>query len=155
LVIFDANDVEYLINNFSVEQLRLEIKNAYKRSARECDYLWLIVDDDFISACKLAIGISTPPKTHTAIQSRESIDDIKTRIDLAEYVGQYVQLKKSGKMLNGMCPLHTDKKSKSFFVYPNQSWHCFGACNRGGTIIDFVMLFNHTDVKGAIEILAK
>lgn len=41
------------------------------------------------------------------------------------------------------CPFHQGDRTASLKIYPgNRGWHCFG-CNRGGTVIDFIMqLFN-------------
>ncbi len=56
---------------------------------------------------------------------------------LAESSG--VVLKRHGDNLIGCCPFHADK-TPSFVVTPSKSlWHCLGACQVGGTVIDFVM----------------
>ena len=47
------------------------------------------------------------------------------------------KLKKSGNKLNGICPLHPEK-TPSFFVYPTNSFYCFG-CHERGDSISFVM----------------
>lgn len=62
-------------------------------------------------------------------------------------------LKRSGNRLIGLCPLHHEK-SPSFIVYPDQnSFWCFG-CNKGGSVIDLVMLQNKCEFKEAIEQIA-
>jgi hypothetical protein len=152
LIILDANDINYLVNNFSPDQLRAEISNARQRLKGEIDWHWQAYYDDFINACQLAISIQYKPKPHKSPQFRESIDDIKRRYDLVDYIGQYVRLRKSGNKFQGLCPFHSDKKTPSFFVYPT-GWHCFG-CQKSGTIIDFVMEYEHLDLKEAIKRLA-
>lgn len=49
----------------------------------------------------------------------------------------YGELKKAGRLFKGKCPFHQED-SPSFFVYPNNTFHCFG-CQEHGSSIDFVM----------------
>jgi DNA primase len=82
------------------------------------------------------------------------IDDVKQKTDIVEVVGQYVNLKKSGRNLSAPCPFHSEK-NPSFFVYPErQSWHCFGACNTGGDVLSFVMKKENMDFGEALRFLA-
>lgn len=82
------------------------------------------------------------------------IEQIKERINLADYVGRTVQLQKSGRNLRGLCPFHQEK-TPSFFVFPDSNrWHCFG-CGRGGDIFNFVMEQQGLDFRGALEELAR
>jgi len=152
MIIFDANDVKELMIRFTPEQLRHEISTAGMKLRGECDWKWKAYYEDYIKVCQLAISIQWQPKPHNDPQSRESLEDIKSRYDLVEYIGQYVNLRKSGNKFQGLCPFHTDK-SPSFFVYPDNTYHCFG-CQAHGTIIDFVMQYHDLDIKQAIERLA-
>ena len=53
------------------------------------------------------------------------IDDVRTSVDIADVVGRYVQLRKAGKNLFGVCPFH-DEKTPSFSVSESkQIFHCF------------------------------
>ncbi len=160
IVVFDADDIGYLINNFSIDQLRHEISNCFKRLNGENDWKWRAYYNDFIESCQLAIHIiewyEPKPISQSNIKTpKESIESIKSRYDLVEYIGCSVRLKKSGANFQGLCPFHSEKKG-SFFVYPkSQTWHCFGACNKGGDLISFVMAYDHVDIKGAINKLAR
>lgn len=62
------------------------------------------------------------------------------------------QLRKCGKALVGLCPLHNEKHP-SFYIYPetNSCW-CYG-CNRGGNVINFIMLLHGYAFKEAVEYL--
>jgi DNA primase len=81
------------------------------------------------------------------------IDEVKSRIDIVDYIGKKVTLKKAGKNFKGLCPFHGEK-TPSFMVSPDrQSWHCFG-CGKGGSVIDFVMEYDHVDFREALEDLA-
>ena len=66
------------------------------------------------------------------------MDQIKAATDIVAVISEYVQLKRRGKSLWGLCPFHSEK-TPSFSVDPDkQSYKCFG-CDRGGDVITFVM----------------
>ena len=66
------------------------------------------------------------------------IQELIDRTDIVEVVGRYVQLKKGGANLMGLCPFHGEK-SPSFSVSPSkQFFHCFG-CGKNGNAIGFLM----------------
>lgn len=56
---------------------------------------------------------------------------------LAEARG--IKLRRLGADLHGLCPFHDDK-TPSLIITPSKNlWHCLGACNAGGTVIDWTM----------------
>ncbi|MBA2489692.1 MAG: DNA primase [Chloroflexi bacterium] len=64
--------------------------------------------------------------------------EIKQKLDLAELIGESVDLRKSGASFKGLCPFHGEK-TPSFYVTPaRETWKCFG-CGRGGDIFSFAM----------------
>ncbi|OLN23385.1 DNA primase [Domibacillus antri] len=68
----------------------------------------------------------------------ETIQLIKRGVDIADVVGDYVQLKKQGRNYFGLCPFHGEN-SPSFSVSPEkQIYHCFG-CGAGGNAFTFLM----------------
>jgi hypothetical protein len=142
-IYFDAADVDYLATHFSVPQLRRETL------ATICEE-WA---DDFRKACRLAIEIIKsyePKQVPVPGKQYENAESIKARYDIVDYINQYTRLRKSGNRLTGLCPFHSEK-NPSFFVFPNeQRWHCFGACNTGGSIIDFVMKLDNITLKEAL-----
>jgi DNA primase len=70
--------------------------------------------------------------------SEDKIAEIRERAPIAEVIGNYVALKKSGNSLRGLCPFHNEK-TPSFYVHPNRGfYHCFG-CKASGDIFSFLM----------------
>ncbi len=66
------------------------------------------------------------------------IQDLLSRVDIAEVVGRHVTLRKAGANHMGLCPFHGEK-SPSFAVSPSrQTYHCFG-CGVHGNAIGFLM----------------
>ncbi|HEY8108669.1 MAG TPA: DNA primase [Patescibacteria group bacterium] len=81
-------------------------------------------------------------------------EDIKARLDIAQVIGETVQLKKAGRNFKGLCPFHNEK-TPSFMVSPERgSWHCFG-CDQGGDVFDFVMQRERVDFPEALRMLAQ
>lgn len=81
------------------------------------------------------------------------IEEIKSRIDIVDFISRYVPLKKSGSNFKALCPFHAEK-TPSFFVSPEkQIWHCFG-CGKGGNIFNFLMEMEKIDFSEALQILA-
>jgi DNA primase len=83
------------------------------------------------------------------------VDEIKDRVDVVEFISQYVPLKKAGRNYKGLCPFHADT-SPSFIVFPEgQRWHCFGACGTGGDVFTFLMKRENLDFSEALRLLAQ
>ena len=82
------------------------------------------------------------------------LDEIRAKLGIEEVVGGYIQLKKAGRNLKGICPFHNDTKP-SFTVSPEKGiGYCF-ACNTGGDIFKFVQLIENVDFPEAVRILAQ
>jgi DNA primase len=82
------------------------------------------------------------------------IQDLLNRVDIVDVVGNYVQLKKAGANMSGLCPFHSEK-SPSFTVSPTkQFYHCFG-CGKNGTAISFLMEFSGLGFVEAVKELAQ
>lgn len=84
---------------------------------------------------------------------QEYIQEVVRRNDIEEVVGQYVQLRRRGRTLSGLCPFHNEK-TPSFVVYPDtQSFYCFG-CGAAGDVISFVRKYNNLGYVETIKQLA-
>ena len=84
----------------------------------------------------------------------EEIERLKKEVDLAELVVRSgVALKKAGGDLVGRCPFHDDD-TPSLVVTPSKNlWHCMGACQVGGSVIDWVMRTQGVSFRHAVEVL--
>lgn len=81
------------------------------------------------------------------------IDDLLSRVDVVEVVGERVELKRSGRNYSGLCPFHQEK-SPSFTVSADkQFYHCFG-CGAHGSALRFLMEYDKLPFPEAVEQLA-
>lgn len=86
--------------------------------------------------------------------SDDFISEIKYRNDLGELAASYMQLKRRGRNLVGLCPFHGEK-TPSFNIYTeNGSFYCFG-CGTGGDVITFTMKIENLDYMEAVKFLAQ
>jgi len=84
----------------------------------------------------------------------KNVELLKSKIDIVNLVGSYLEIKKSGSNFKGVCPFHNEK-SPSFMVNQNlQIYKCFG-CGESGDIISFVEKIEGVDFKGALKILSE
>ncbi|MGB4849287.1 MAG: DNA primase [Saprospiraceae bacterium] len=85
--------------------------------------------------------------------SRKSIDEVLERARIEEVVGDFVNLKRRGSNLIGLCPFHNEK-TPSFSVSPTKNiYKCFG-CGKAGGAAQFVMEHERYDFPEAIRFLA-
>lgn len=84
--------------------------------------------------------------------SDEFLSELRMRCDIEQTISSYVQLKRRGKNLVGLCPFHNEK-TPSFTVYPDsQSFYCFG-CGAGGEVISFIRRAENLDFSEAVRLL--
>jgi DNA primase len=86
---------------------------------------------------------------------RSDIDELRSRINIADVIGQYVTLKQAGSgSMKGLCPFH-DERSPSFHVRPQVGfYHCFG-CGEGGDVFTFVQKMDSRGFNETVEHLAE
>lgn len=81
------------------------------------------------------------------------IQELRYRNDLESVMSSYMELKRRGRNLVGLCPFHSEK-TPSLTVYPeNQSFYCFG-CGVGGDVITFIRKIENLDYIEALRFLA-
>lgn len=83
----------------------------------------------------------------------ELVEEVRSRNDIVDIVGNYVRLQKKGASYFGLCPFHNEK-SPSFSVSPQkQMYYCFG-CGAGGNVFTFLMNYENDTFPEAIKTLA-
>lgn len=82
------------------------------------------------------------------------IQELRYRCDIEQVISPYVNLKRRGRNLVGLCPFHSEK-TPSFTVYPeSQSYFCFG-CSAGGDAITFIRNIENLEYVEAVKFLAE
>lgn len=82
------------------------------------------------------------------------LQELKLRSDITEIASSYVNLKRHGRNMVGLCPFHGEK-TPSFNIYTESgSFYCFG-CGAGGDVITFIMKIENLDYVEALKFLAQ
>ncbi|MBQ4580685.1 MAG: DNA primase [Clostridia bacterium] len=81
------------------------------------------------------------------------LDELRSRADIVQVVGQYVQLKRNGHRHWGLCPFHGEKTASFSVDQERQMYYCFG-CKAGGSVIQFVMDIERLEFVEAVKHLA-
>ena len=85
-----------------------------------------------------------------------TVDEIKSRLDIVDIISEDVKLKRSGKNFTGFCPFHANSRTPAFVVFSDSgTWRCFGECNEGGDIFKYVMKKQGWDFREALKFLAE
>ncbi|MES9994104.1 MAG: CHC2 zinc finger domain-containing protein [Candidatus Thiodiazotropha sp.] len=84
----------------------------------------------------------------------EQLERLKKEVSLQRLAeGMGITLKPHGADLIGLCPFHDDKEP-SLVISPEKNlWHCLGACQTGGSVIDWVMKAERVSFRHAVELL--
>jgi DNA primase len=86
--------------------------------------------------------------------SHDTIDTIIQTVRVEEVVGDFVQLRRRGVNLLGLCPFHNEK-TPSFTVSPAKGiYKCFG-CGKAGNSVNFIMEHEHYTYPEALRYLAR
>jgi len=82
------------------------------------------------------------------------LEDILSRVDIAELISGYIPLKRSGRNFKALCPFHHEKTASFVVSTDRQIYHCFG-CSKGGNAFSFLMEYERMEFQEAVELLAK
>jgi DNA primase len=86
--------------------------------------------------------------------SPQLLDEIRSRVDLIDLIGQFVNLRRAGENWKALCPFHAEK-TPSFMVNPKKGiFHCFG-CGAGGDAFGFLMRQDRFSFPEAVRALAR
>ncbi len=87
-------------------------------------------------------------------QNNNDVEKVKERIDIVDFIGRYLHVKRAGRSYQALCPFHQEK-TPSFSISPDmQRFKCFG-CGKSGDVITFLMDYENLDFREALERLAK
>src|SRR5579864_8811551 len=81
------------------------------------------------------------------------LDELRSRVSLADLVGKRVRLTRKGREFGGLCPFHNEKTPSFYVVEDKGFFHCFG-CGAHGDAIGFLMRSDNLDFIEAVERLA-
>jgi len=81
-------------------------------------------------------------------------EELREKVDIVEYLSQYLTIKKRGKNYVALCPFHPDKNPSLNISKEKGLFHCFG-CGEGGNIYNFIMKIENVSFERAVEIVAK
>lgn len=85
---------------------------------------------------------------------QDAKEEVRSRLNIEDVVGEYVALKRAGRNFKGLSPF-SGEKTPSFFVSPDKHiWHDFSS-NKGGDIFGFIMEVEGLDFRAALEHLAR
>ena len=84
----------------------------------------------------------------------QEVARLKQEISLQRVVeSDGIALKRHGADLLGLCPFHDDKTPSLVITPKTNLWHCLGACQMGGSVIDWVMNAEAVSFRHAVELL--
>ena len=83
----------------------------------------------------------------------EFADKLRSQVDIADVVGRYVELRRMGTNMKGLCPFHNEKTPSFTVSTAKQIFHCFG-CHEGGDIIKFVQKIERLEWMDAVRHLS-
>ncbi len=84
----------------------------------------------------------------------EKIEEIRSSVNIVDFISGYVQLKKRGKNYVGLCPFHQEKTPSFTVSEEKQIFHCFG-CHAGGNIYKFLMDYKSISFVEAVQEIAE
>ncbi len=87
------------------------------------------------------------------MNNQNIFNEIRSKIDIVDLIGEYVPLVQKGRNYFGVCPFHNDTNPSMSVSREKQIYKCF-SCGASGNIFTFVRDYEHVDMKGVLDILA-
>jgi DNA primase len=83
----------------------------------------------------------------------DQVEEVRSRADIVDVIGEFVALKKAGREYKANCPFH-EERTPSFYVVPDKGFYkCFG-CGKSGDVFSFVMERQGMDFVEAVKHVA-
>lgn len=82
------------------------------------------------------------------------ISDVKSKLDIVDVIGAYINLQKAGINYKGICPFHNDSHPSMMVNKVRQTYHCF-VCGEHGDVLDFLQKYNQISFNEALRIACK
>ena len=86
--------------------------------------------------------------------SDEIIEEVRSRNDVVDLIGNYIKLTKKGSSYFGLCPFHNEKSPSFSVSRDKQMYYCFG-CGAGGNVFTYVMEYENYTFVEAVKFLAE
>jgi DNA primase len=86
--------------------------------------------------------------------SESKIEEIRSAANIADVISPFIELRKRGKNLIGLCPFHNEKTPSFTVSEEKQIFHCFG-CHAGGNVFKFLMEYEKISFVEAVQELAE
>src|SRR5574344_1047708 len=80
-------------------------------------------------------------------------DEIKQKLDIVDFIREYIPVKAVGANFQALCPFHGEKTPSLVISPEKQIWHCFG-CGKGGDVFSFLMEMEGLNFPEAVRELA-
>lgn len=85
---------------------------------------------------------------------QDVINEIRSKVDIVDFVGEYIPLVQKGKNFFGVCPFHNDTNPSLSVSREKQIYKCF-SCGASGNVYTFLMDYDHVDFRTALSILGR
>ena len=86
--------------------------------------------------------------------SEDIIEEVRSRSDIVDIIGEYVKLQKKGSSYFGLCPFHHEKTPSFSVSRDKQMYYCFG-CHAGGNVFNFLQEYESYTFPESVEYLAE
>ncbi|MCI0492378.1 MAG: DNA primase [Planctomycetes bacterium] len=80
-------------------------------------------------------------------------EQVRQAVDIVDFIGGYIQLRRQGRNFVGLCPWHDDSRPSLQVNPQRQSWKCW-VCDVGGDVFSFAMKVEGLEFREALEMLA-
>ncbi len=88
------------------------------------------------------------------MNNQNTINDIRSKIDIVDLISEYVPLTKKGQYYWGVCPFHNDKNPSMSVDPKRQTYNCW-SCHNSGNVFNFIEQIENIDFKEALKFLGE